>query len=69
MFKCTCLLGGSKLFTATHEWIEDEGSNVAKVGISKYAQVCNLEICYSYTYRNNLVRWSTAISRPLGLHL
>jgi len=35
-----------KFFSPTHEWIQDEGSNIAKVGISNYAQDQLGEIVY-----------------------
>lgn len=41
-----CILDHAKRFTQTHEWIVDEGNNVAKVGISHYAQDQLGEIVY-----------------------
>jgi glycine cleavage system H protein len=34
------------LFTETHEWVEDEGDNVVRIGISQYAQDQLGEIVY-----------------------
>jgi glycine cleavage system H protein len=39
-------IGSSKFFTPSHEWIQDEGKGIARIGISSFAQDQLGEIVY-----------------------
>jgi glycine cleavage system H protein len=39
-------IGSSKFFTPSHEWIQDEGKGIARIGISSFAQEQLGEIVY-----------------------
>jgi hypothetical protein len=34
----------SRKYTDSHEWIAEDGNGVIKVGVSAYAQVCNIPL-------------------------